>query len=942
MIIKKDNVLMHVGTPHEGWIPHSGRWPYGSGQNPYQKSIDWLSEVDQMKNEGMSEEDIGKFFHLKGARDLRREISLAKARIKDWRIKDVQKRAEEGMSPKDISAITGIPVTTVNSYIKQKESKRLSLYNGIADTLKNRLTEVDYIDVGEQVEKYLGVTRNSLDASLTLLKQEGFNVYTIRVDQLGTNNFQKTAVTVLAPPGVDYKEVAAHMDRVKLVNDIYSIDGGTTFKDWDPKPTSVDSSRVQIRYAEDGGKDMDGVIQLRRGVDDLSLGKARYAQVRIAVDDSHYLKGMALYSDDMPDGVDIIFNTNKHKGTPMLDADNPDAKTVLKPMNRKKDGTVDLENPFTTNIRYTNRYTDANGETRKSAINIVNEEGHWNEWSKTISSQFLSKQDVGLMKTQLGETYKDSRQEFEEIKALTNPVLKKSLLNDFADNCDSAAVYLKAKGFKDQSQKVLLPVPSLKENECYCPTYDNGTEVVLIRYPHTGRFEIPRLIVNNKNREASKSITKNSIDAIGINPKTTTQLSGADFDGDTVTVIPIYSNSPSSKIKSEKYLKELQNFDPHEDYAGYPGMKRISKGYVGKAMGEVTNLLTDMDLAGAPIEERVKVVKHTMVIIDAYKHNLDYKRSAKENDILALKKKYQMDSEGHTGAGTLISRAKSQERVLDRTPNYSPDPETGEKTYRQTGKTYVPYYEVDGKKLKPKEYFQLVKEDPSVKERVVEGPKQDRMIISKRMAEAKDAMELVSDKAYPAELIYADYANKQKALANEARKEYMSVKVGKKNPSTSQVYVKEVASLEEKLENAQKHAPIERQAQIAGNYLYKTWINENPQWSKDEKKKAKGKAITQAREMLGSRQKIDITEDEWKALQLGAFSATKQEEIFRYANKDVLRKLATPRTNAVLTTSDIARAKAMLARNDENAPTLKEVASVLGVSPSTLSNAIKS
>ena len=88
-----------------------------------------------------------------------------------------------------------------------------------------------------------------------------------------------------------------------------------------------------VRYADDVGSDgvkgieKDGVIELRRGVEDLDLNGNRYAQVRILVDGTHYLKGMAVYSDDMPDGVDVVFNTNKKKGTPAL---GPKDNTVLK------------------------------------------------------------------------------------------------------------------------------------------------------------------------------------------------------------------------------------------------------------------------------------------------------------------------------------------------------------------------------------------------------------------------------------------------------------------------------------------------------------------------------------------------------------------------------------------------------------------------------------
>ena len=111
----------------------------------------------------------------------------------------------------------------------------------------------------------------------------------------------------------------------------HSTDGGVTFNEL-KKPTSIDSKRISICYGDEGGLNKDGVIEIRRGVPDLDLGNSHYAQVRILVDGTHYLKGMAMYSDDIPDGVDIVFNTNKKSGT--------DKMNVLKPI---KD---DPENPF--------------------------------------------------------------------------------------------------------------------------------------------------------------------------------------------------------------------------------------------------------------------------------------------------------------------------------------------------------------------------------------------------------------------------------------------------------------------------------------------------------------------------------------------------------------------------------------------------------------------
>lgn len=39
-----DEYLLHYGTPR-----HSGRYPWGSGDSPYQRSGDFLSRVDELK-----------------------------------------------------------------------------------------------------------------------------------------------------------------------------------------------------------------------------------------------------------------------------------------------------------------------------------------------------------------------------------------------------------------------------------------------------------------------------------------------------------------------------------------------------------------------------------------------------------------------------------------------------------------------------------------------------------------------------------------------------------------------------------------------------------------------------------------------------------------------------------------------------------------------------
>lgn len=73
----------------------------------------------------------------------------------------------------------------------------------------------------------------------------------------------------------------------------------------------VQSSRVLIKQ----NPLKQGVIELRKGAVDMSLGDRQYAQVRIRVGNAHaFIKGMAIYSDDIPEGYDIVFYIGQEFG----------------------------------------------------------------------------------------------------------------------------------------------------------------------------------------------------------------------------------------------------------------------------------------------------------------------------------------------------------------------------------------------------------------------------------------------------------------------------------------------------------------------------------------------------------------------------------------------------------------------------------------------------
>ena len=912
-----EDILMHYGMPKR-----SGRYPYGSGENPYQHSGDFLSRIEQLKKEGWSEtpENIMKEFGLTTTQ-YRTEKRLATHERRMLDVARAKSLREDGLGYTEIGREMGMSESTIRSLLNQHSESRMNAAKKTADFLREQINTKGMIDVGAEVERELGVSREKLNEALHILELEGYPVYKGGIPQ-ATNPGKQINQMVICPPGTEHSEIYNY-ENVHSLSEYVSHDGGETFDKF-VYPKSMDSSRLKIRYAEEGGIDKDGVVEIRRGVDDLSLGESHYAQVRILVDGNKYIKGMAVYSDDMPDGVDVIFNTNKSKSVDKMD--------VLKNI---KD---DPENPFGSLIKPGGQsyYIDENGERQLSLINKRSEQGDWDEWKDALPSQFLSKQSLSLAKKQLNLAASDKMAEFDEICSLTNPTIKKHLLSKFADECDSAAVHLQAAALPGQKYHVIIPVNSLSDTEVYAPNYENGTKLALIRYPHGGTFEIPILTVNNKNAAAKNLIGVDAIDGIGINSKVAARLSGADFDGDTVMCIPTHDKYGKVKIASTPPLKGLEGFDPKMAYPERPGMKYMKN--TGTQMGIISNLITDMTLKGASQDELARAVRHSMVVIDAEKHKLDYKQSEIDNGIASLKKKYQryVDEDGNVhegGASTLISRAKSEVSV---------DKRQGTPLVNLKGKRWYDSSKPEGaliyKTADDVEYtVNKVNKRTGEVTTVTRRKKQP----STRMAETDDPYTLISDANTPMERAYAEYASKMKALANKARKEMMTA--GKINYSSTanQIYKKEVASLLSKLNLSRLNAPKEREAQRRANAEVLAKIRSNPNMKPGDVKKLRQQALTKYRLQVGSisrrKRNIDITDNEWNAIQSGAVSESILKKILDNTDVDKLRQRATPKNTSTLSSAKINRIKSLSNSNY----TVGEIAKILGVSPSTVSKYLK-
>ena len=899
-ISNRDDILIHYGVKRR-----SGRYPWGSGEDPYQHSGDFLGRIEELQKKGLSEKEIADAIGLTTSQ-LRIQKSLAKDERRSLQVARAKSLRTDGYSLSEIAKIMGFNNdSSVRALLNDKAESNMKLAKTTADILKKQVDEKGMIDVGTGVEISMGVTKEKLKEALYILELEGYPTYGGRVPQ-ATNAGRLTTLKVLCPPGTEHKEIFNY-ENIHSFTDYVSRDNGKTFSKFE-YPSAMDGKRLQICYAEQGGIQKDGVIEIRRGCKDLDLGNSHYAQVRIMVDGksvgadkNRYLKGMCVYSDDLPKGIDVRFNTNKHLGTPVKDV----LKTV-------KD---DPSNPFGSLIKPNgqSKYIGEDGKEHLSLINKRAEEGDWGEWSNKLPSQFLAKQNISLIKKQIGLAQASKDEEFAEIKALTNPVVKKTLLKSFADDCDSAAVHLHAAALPRQKYQVILPVPTLKDNEVYAPNYKNGEQIALVRFPHGGTFEIPILTVNNKHADARRVLGSNPLDAIGINQHNADRLSGADFDGDTVLCIP---HNSKVKISSQKALKGLEGFDTKESYGPqtYQGKKVRLMTRTQWEMGTISNLITDMTLKGANEDELARAVRHSMVVIDAEKHKLNYKQSEIDNGIAELKQKYQghYNEQGNwsTGASTLLSRAKGEKTVIRRKGSPKIDPETGKQYWNIDKSTYI-----DKKTGKPVY----------------------RMQKSTNMYETDDANTLSS--GTPQEKVYANYANHLKALGNSARKEMISTTNYKYSPDSKNKYLEEVKSLDSKLKLALLNAPKERQAQVIANSVVAAKKKAYPDLTKKEIKKISQQALSEAREKVGSkREPVKISDREWEAIQAGAISPTKLQQIINNSDLDRLRELATPRSSKnTISPAKENKIKAMIASGYTNA----EIADAIGVSSSTVAKYIK-
>ncbi len=1022
-----DIYLMHEGVGHDENPPGrgSGRYPFGSGERPHQRAWDLKARYAKLSKE--IDPDTGKKYTEKkiaelmgytkqewdkqkhewveagNAAKLKAEKEIATAQVNSdqyeevmWYYNHIDPKTGKPYKRAEIARILGINESSVRSIENTKTSMEDNQLFRAVEDLKKISEEKGFIDVGKGVELSLGVSPDRMQSVLEVLKNEGYSVEKIYIPQASNPN-RETTMMVLCPPGME-GQAFKHRFEVKSVEDISGIDNVATQQGWQ-EPVKVDLNRVKILYDENGGSTKDGMIEIRPGVEDLSLGNAKYGQVRIAVDCGkdgiRYIKGMAVYNPDLPEGKDILVNSNKSISDGVTKAlkdykagtANPFGSTVVQTYIKDKDGNPVID--------------EKTGKPKLSAIQFVGSptqdnhdmhvEGSWGDWSRNLPAQFLAKQSLPLVKQQLKLKSLDYESQYKDILSMDNVTVKKKLLIDFADACDGAAVDLKAAPLPGQGVHVLLQSNTLKDNEIYAPNYPSGTMVALVRFPHTGPFEIPVATVNNNDKESIKQIGKNAKDAICVSNAAAQKLSGADFDGDTCIVIPMTRKNVEGgfdkivQIKAMDALPGLKNFNPTAEYGEkrYSGTKyhKMTTKEKGIEMGIVSNMITDMSAKGCENYDHIeRAVKYSMVVIDAEKHKLNYKQAYKDYNIAELKDIYQHNADGSHGASSLLSRSKNTVEVPIRSERYLIDPATGEKQYlspRKTekmerkrvkveapegyrwvddnGKAHKSKYLKDengkdiyatiGGKIKQDKFGNYYYDKGTGKDAkdiwVNTGNVKPIMQKIPQMEYYKDARSLLSDNPNEIEKTYADYANHMKTMANQARKEYKRLQIEEKqriDPVARKRYSEEVSSLEEKLRQADLNRPRERMAQLLTNSRVNAALADEPEKydSTEEKKKLRDTILKQARIDCGAQKKrVTFTDSEWEAIQNHAVGETKLMKLLDNADSEEYTARALPRQSKI---SDSK--KALVSAYYRAGYTYEQIAAMTGVSQGSISGIV--
>ena len=138
----------HYGTPR-----HSGRYPWGSGENPYQRYANFKGNVERLRAKGMSNTEIARSMGMTTS-VFRAKLSMAEDELRKEKVAEATKLREKGYSLPAIAKRMGLPnESSVRSLLEPKSSARAQQTENVINMLKKAVDENRYVDVGGGVEK---------------------------------------------------------------------------------------------------------------------------------------------------------------------------------------------------------------------------------------------------------------------------------------------------------------------------------------------------------------------------------------------------------------------------------------------------------------------------------------------------------------------------------------------------------------------------------------------------------------------------------------------------------------------------------------------------------------------------------------------------------------------------------------------------------------------
>jgi DNA-directed RNA polymerase specialized sigma24 family protein len=179
--------LMHYGVKRR-----SGRYPWGSGEHPFQRSGDFLARVEELESDpefvyiDTKGEWGPKGKEYKGQTGVAHSLGLSSTelRVQKGLAKD-ERRAidvatakslvyDKGLSKMEAGRRMGINESTVRSLLDEVSESRMKAAKNTADKLREEVESKGTIDISKGVERYLGVSSTKLEEARYILEREGY------------------------------------------------------------------------------------------------------------------------------------------------------------------------------------------------------------------------------------------------------------------------------------------------------------------------------------------------------------------------------------------------------------------------------------------------------------------------------------------------------------------------------------------------------------------------------------------------------------------------------------------------------------------------------------------------------------------------------------------------------------------------------------------------